>query len=273
MAKTSDSSKTAHYEYGPFGEVVRASGTIAKSNPMRFSTKCQDEESDLLYYGYRFYNASTGRWPSRDPVAEEGGVNLFMFALNAPISTLDYLGFVSIRKGDVLAVNKNGKKVGEVKIDTYRPDSFASFFGALLEISVNVNHELACNCFYRWRQRFTVQDEKGFLSEDGIVLNNVLDPLSDSDDKEWYFTNKERPVSPDGISEFFEDQPRRIRERVFGSKNVPEAPILRKRLRWKATLELVEVPNLSVAGGGTPVVTIEWGFQSDIAGRDKLLTR
>jgi RHS repeat-associated protein len=99
MAKTSDSTKTAHYEYGPFGEVVRASGTIAKSNPVRFSTKCQDEESDLLYYGYRFYNASTGRWPSRDPLGEVGGNNLYRFVSNDGVKRIDALGLLDFRLG------------------------------------------------------------------------------------------------------------------------------------------------------------------------------
>ena len=44
---------------------------MAKANPFRFSTKYQDDETDLLYYGYRYYNASTGRWLSRDPIGEE----------------------------------------------------------------------------------------------------------------------------------------------------------------------------------------------------------
>jgi RHS repeat-associated protein len=57
---------TASYEYGPFGEVIRATGPMAKANPVRFSTKYQDDETDLLYYGYRYYNASTGRWLNRD---------------------------------------------------------------------------------------------------------------------------------------------------------------------------------------------------------------
>ena len=39
------------YEYGPFGEVIRATGPMAKANPFRFSTKYQDDETDLLYYG------------------------------------------------------------------------------------------------------------------------------------------------------------------------------------------------------------------------------
>jgi RHS repeat-associated protein len=43
---------------------------MAKLNPFRFSTKYDDDETDLLYYGYRYYNPSTGRWLSRDPGAD-----------------------------------------------------------------------------------------------------------------------------------------------------------------------------------------------------------
>ena len=68
----------AQYEYGPFGEVIRESGVMAKVNPFRFSTKYQDSESDLLYYGYRFYNPSAGRWLSRDPIEEVRGDELLI---------------------------------------------------------------------------------------------------------------------------------------------------------------------------------------------------
>jgi RHS repeat-associated protein len=57
-----------NYEYGPFGEVIRQTGPMAKANPFRFSTKYQDDETDLLYYGLRYYTPSTGTWPSRDPL-------------------------------------------------------------------------------------------------------------------------------------------------------------------------------------------------------------
>lgn len=53
-------------------------GPAAKTNPFRFSTKYQDDETDLLYYGYRYYDASTGRWLSRDPIEEQGGLNRVM---------------------------------------------------------------------------------------------------------------------------------------------------------------------------------------------------
>ncbi len=63
---------SAQYEYGPFGEAIRATGPMAKANPFRFSTKFQDDETDLLYYGYRYLITSNGRWLSRDPLAENG---------------------------------------------------------------------------------------------------------------------------------------------------------------------------------------------------------
>ena len=85
----------ASYEYGPYGELLRAQGTYAKTNPYRFSTKWQDGETDLIYYGHRYYTAALGRFINRDPVAEEGGLNLYAFTANDPISRWDFLGNVS----------------------------------------------------------------------------------------------------------------------------------------------------------------------------------
>jgi RHS repeat-associated protein len=74
---------------GPFGEVIRATGPMAKANPFRFSTKYQDDESDLLYYDYRYYNPSTGRWNSRDSIGEQGGLNPYGFVHNDSIRLVD----------------------------------------------------------------------------------------------------------------------------------------------------------------------------------------
>ena len=82
----------AAYEYGPFGELIRASGTYAATCPFRFSTKYQDKETDLLYYGYRHYNPSTGRFLNRDPLEEQGGMNIMTFVENCPLDKFDVLG-------------------------------------------------------------------------------------------------------------------------------------------------------------------------------------
>jgi RHS repeat-associated protein len=94
LVNAANATMAAQYEYGPFGEVIRATGSMAFVNPFRFSTKYQDDETGLLYYGYRYYNPSTGRWPSRDPIGEAGGVHLYAFVANAPPSAIDYLGLM-----------------------------------------------------------------------------------------------------------------------------------------------------------------------------------
>jgi RHS repeat-associated protein len=92
LLKADGTGLTAQYEYGPFGEVLRATGAMAKTNPFRFSTKYQDDQSDYLYYGYRYYNPNTGRWLSRDPIGEAGGLNVYAFVVNDPLSFIDPLG-------------------------------------------------------------------------------------------------------------------------------------------------------------------------------------
>jgi uncharacterized protein RhaS with RHS repeats len=43
-------------------------------------------------YGFRYYDPQTGRWPSRDPIEEEGGLNLYGFVLNNPGNAWDLFG-------------------------------------------------------------------------------------------------------------------------------------------------------------------------------------
>ena len=83
---------SAEMEYGPFGELIKATGPMAKANPFGFSTKFTDSESGFLYYGYRYLNASTGRWLGRDPMEERGGYNLYALLQNDSINDVDVLG-------------------------------------------------------------------------------------------------------------------------------------------------------------------------------------
>jgi RHS repeat-associated protein len=74
---------------------------MAKLNPFRFSTKYQDDETDLVYYGRRYLNTSTGRWLNRDPIGEEGGINLYSFVDNNPFSYIDPPGSIFISREEL----------------------------------------------------------------------------------------------------------------------------------------------------------------------------
>lgn len=83
---------SATYEYGPFGETIRASGSNASANPIRFSTKYCETESGSYHYGHRFYEPESGWWLSRDPVDSQLELNKYGFILNNPTSYTDLLG-------------------------------------------------------------------------------------------------------------------------------------------------------------------------------------
>ena len=49
-----------YYEYGPFGEALRATEMSIVSSSFGFSSKYTDK-TGMLYYGYRYYSPVTGR--------------------------------------------------------------------------------------------------------------------------------------------------------------------------------------------------------------------
>jgi RHS repeat-associated protein len=92
LTDASNGSTCAGYEYGPFAELLRSTGAMAKANPFRFSTKYSDDETGYLYYGYRYCNSSAGRWLSRDPIGGRGGQNVYGCLDNNLLGGVDLLG-------------------------------------------------------------------------------------------------------------------------------------------------------------------------------------
>jgi|GEM_PF-3004565 len=89
---TGNISIAARYEYDPYGNLILSSGPYKDANPFRFSTKWYDVETDMYYFGYRYYLSRLGRWGNEDPLGEIGGLNLYAYVHNAPVSLIDLLG-------------------------------------------------------------------------------------------------------------------------------------------------------------------------------------
>jgi RHS repeat-associated protein len=102
----------AHYEYDPFGTLTRRTGSDNVRFQYRFSTKPRDLNSGLYYYGYRWYDPITGRWPSRDPIDERGGLNLYEFVGNDGVNASDYRGLRRLTMRASIIDKSQGETVG-----------------------------------------------------------------------------------------------------------------------------------------------------------------
>ena len=119
---------------GPFGELVSQSGSYASENIYRFSTKPIDIETGYYYYGYRYYDSANGRFLNRDPIEEDGGINVYSFVLNGTLNRIDLYGLST--KRNCQSLNK------EVTIDI-KSGSLGTRVGLGISISGGVAIELS----------------------------------------------------------------------------------------------------------------------------------
>jgi RHS repeat-associated protein len=272
LVKGGDGSIWARYEYAPFGEVVRATGPMAKTNPVRFSTKYQDDETDLLYYGYRYLSASIGRWLNTDPLAERAGPTLIAFARNNAINLYDVLG--ELHANQQIQVSYKGEAIGNLEVVNYRQQPFPlnvdryGFVGAILEIYPHIG-ECEC-CSYKWRQHFTEKRDQTYVPADELrrvknfrylpksylVLKDVLDVDYDKppDGIEWYGRH------PDDCTYNFRDQPSKVPPDELWTPGAPPAHADRWTVEFKLEFVRLAGSNRGKPSGGEPLVTVEWGY-------------
>ncbi|MGA2160405.1 MAG: RHS repeat-associated core domain-containing protein [Verrucomicrobiota bacterium] len=95
LVSAADGTTSANYDYDPFGQTIRITGSVGKLNPIRFSTQYADDVKGTIKYLYRDYTPSTGTWLNRDPLEEEGSINLYNFIENMPTISIDGDGRVN----------------------------------------------------------------------------------------------------------------------------------------------------------------------------------
>ena len=81
----------AVYDYSPWGEVSKVAGTGVESDFL-YTGHFFHQSSDLHLALYRAYDPALGMWLSRDPIAENGGINLYAYVGNNPVNYWDPYG-------------------------------------------------------------------------------------------------------------------------------------------------------------------------------------
>jgi RHS repeat-associated protein len=103
----------ATQRYDAFGNIIQQTGTPPSN--YGFSTKPQEKVTGLLYYGLRYYEPITGRWPSRDPLSDRSYLlgrwnELFGVDKSKRLEQLVYSGLSNIHDTDN-AINQEIKYI------------------------------------------------------------------------------------------------------------------------------------------------------------------
>lgn len=102
---------TSKHDYDAFGrpvwnELEGTGGRQMAASPFGFSTKYTDSETEWVYYGFRYYSPEMGRWLSRDPIEEQGGINLYKMIGGDAVNAIDVLGLKIGSSYDIALVSQ-----------------------------------------------------------------------------------------------------------------------------------------------------------------------
>ncbi|HEY9684987.1 MAG TPA: RHS repeat-associated core domain-containing protein [Oculatellaceae cyanobacterium] len=89
---TSSSVVAAQYGFDPYGRRAKLQG--AQESDFQYASYYFHTNSGLNLTVSRAYNPTLGRWINRDPIGENGGLNLYGYVANEPIGNTDPDGTV-----------------------------------------------------------------------------------------------------------------------------------------------------------------------------------
>jgi len=94
---------TYRFDYDEHGNVLTDSNPCF--TPFGFCGGLYEQRTNLVRFGARDYDASTGRWTCKDPILFGGkSSNLYKYVSNNPINLKDPIGLINYNKMDLAAL-------------------------------------------------------------------------------------------------------------------------------------------------------------------------
>ena len=121
-----------NYTYTPYGAVT-TSGDVTQ--PIQWSSEFHDDELALVYYNYRHYNPTDGRWLGRDSI--ESTYNAYLFIGNVPVQYYDEIGLL-------FSQNSPDNKICCNKCETYLKHKIQEYSDIIHDI-----RQKGCNLDFR----------------------------------------------------------------------------------------------------------------------------
>jgi RHS repeat-associated protein len=112
----------AEYQYDAWGNIISQSGTMASVNPYRYAGYQYDEATGLYYLMARYYDASIGRFITRDTFHgfEDNPLSLNQYAYteNNPVIYIDPSGYyrTNFLGGGGFGFGRGGVSSGNIKV-------------------------------------------------------------------------------------------------------------------------------------------------------------
>jgi RHS repeat-associated protein len=120
--------------YDPFGRPVQIQGSMVPD--FQFAGYYFHAPSGLCVTRTRAYSASLGRFINRDPIEEQGGVNLFSYVGNQPVRRTDSTGLMPLDLGGGEAgISPNGIGAPNTLLPITTPGLVLPNFGVTPEIN------------------------------------------------------------------------------------------------------------------------------------------
>ncbi|SHL42830.1 SpvB/TcaC N-terminal domain-containing protein [Flavobacterium chilense] len=128
---TRNGSISQHVEYIAFGEVLFEEHSSSFSSPYLFNGKELDRETNLSYYGARYYDAKTSLWLNVDPLAVYNPVMESQFYVDGQhnggvFNDMNLNSYGYCYQNPIRYIDPNGKQVDRVKhkiVNAYIPEA------------------------------------------------------------------------------------------------------------------------------------------------------